>query len=549
MFIRTKKRANGNVSVQIVESYRRGNKINQQILRHVGQGIGDEEVEELKRLARAIVAKMKDERQPKLPLLSPTKIPSNVTEIPATELEVKVKDLREEQRVITGIKDVFGKLMKELSFDSLITGGRKPEQWNQVLKECVLARLANPQSKRRTASLLEEDYGIKVPLEKIYRMMDHLAEEEEQVKRHIAAETCNLFDNKVDVLFFDVTTLYFESFTADELRDFGFSKDCKFKETQIVLALVATTDGLPITYRIFPGNTYEGHTLLNMVEDLKKNYNIENIVLVADRAMFTEKNLQKLDSLNVNYIVAAKLKVLPKQLKEQITSDDGYALNVVHNELHWCREFEHKSRRLIVSYSKKRAEKDAKDRQRLVERLMKKVKNGKLRLGDLVTNRGTKKYIKILADQAVVNEAKIDDDSVWDGLHGVISNCKDKSARELLARYRDLWQIEEAFRISKHDLKMRPIYHWSEPRIKAHISICFIAYALVKHALHRLRIQQKMDISFEQLRNELLHVQSSIVMDLKSKKRFILPSHYTINQKNIYKAFGLKRREVPYLLK
>jgi transposase len=549
MFIRTKKRANGKISVQIVESYRRGNKVNQKILRHVGQAINEEEVKLLKRLASSIVNRMKNDRQPKLPLFSPTRLPVEPYEEPIPDLKVNVKDLREEQRTNTGIKDVFGKLINDLSFNSLISGGRKKEQWNRILQECVLARIANPQSKRRTASLLEEDYGIKVPLEKIYRMMDHLAEEEESIKKRIAGETCSLFDQKVDVLFFDVTTLYFESFSADELRNFGFSKDCKFKETQVVLALVATTEGLPITYRVFPGNTYEGHTLLNMVDDLKQNYDIKNIVLVADRAMFTEKNLEKLDSLKINYIVAAKLKTLPNKLKNQITAEDGYSLNVIKNEFHWCKEFEHKSRRLIVSYSKKRAQKDSADRQRLVERLMKKVKDGKLKVGDLVTNRGTKKYIKVLEDQAIVNEAKISDDAIWDGLHGVISNCQDKTPRELLSRYRDLWQIEAAFRINKHDLKMRPIYHWTEPRIKAHISICFIAYSLIKHALYRLKIQQKMDISFEQLREELLHIQSSVVMDLQSKKRFILPSKYTINQKNIYKAFGLKRREVPYLLR
>ena len=101
-----------------------------------------------------------------------------------------------------------------------------------------MARLANPVSKRRTASLLEEDYGIKIPLEKIYKMMDHVSDRESDIKQQIATTTQSLFKEEVDVLFFDVTTLYFESFEADELRNFGFSKDCKFKETQVVLALV-----------------------------------------------------------------------------------------------------------------------------------------------------------------------------------------------------------------------------------------------------------------------------------------------------------------------
>ncbi len=192
--------------------------------------------------------------------------------------------------------------------------------------------------------------------------------------------------------------------------------------------------------------------------------------------------------------------------------------------------------------------KDAADRQRLVDRIMKKLKNNKIKINDLIPNYGSKKFISVKSGEAVVNEDKISNDAKWDGLHGLISNAKDKTPAELLDRYRDLWQIEEAFRISKHDLKMRPIYHWTQPRIKAHILICFIAFAMVKQATYRITLQQK-TMSFEQIRNELLHAQSSIVVDIESKKKYVIPSHVTVNQQNIYQVFGLKRSEVPYELK
>ncbi len=121
-----------------------------------------------------------------------------------------------------------------------------------------------------------------------------------------------------------------------------------------------------------------------MVQKLKKTYNINNILLVADRAMFTEKNLFFMDKLGITYIVAAKLKTLPNKLKEEILESSGLRAAVAGNELHWLKEFEHKNRRLIVSYTKNRALKDAKDRQRLIDRLMKKVKNGKIRIKDLI---------------------------------------------------------------------------------------------------------------------------------------------------------------------
>jgi len=329
------------------------------------------------------------------------------------------------------------------------------------------------------------------------------------------------------------------------LRSSGFSKDAKFKETQVVLALVTTSKGLPITYKLFPGKTYEGGTLVEVVRELKKEYNIKNVLMVADRGMFNKKNLCAMDDEGVNYIVGAKLKTLPKTLKNEILDAD-YNIEAVKicSDAHAVNEFEHEGRRLIVGHSKKRAKKDAADRQRLIDRLLKKQKKNKIKISDLISNYGTKKYITVEKGSASVNESKIEDDARWDGIAGVITNHKDKKADEILSRYRELWQIEEAFRISKHDLRMRPIYHWTENRIKAHISICFITLALAKQAVYRVGLQQE-PMSFEQIRNELLHAQSSIVVDISTQKRFIIPSHVTVNQKKLYHVFGLKRSEIP----
>jgi transposase len=544
MFVRVKPKPNGKKSIQIVESYRRADQVSQKIVRHVGQAVTDREVEEMTRLAQSMINEMETEKQPCLPFLDPLKILKKNRQEKESIDTVKIKDLREEQRIIDGIGDVFGKLYKDLKLDKLISGTHKDEQWNDILESCVLARIANPVSKRRSASLLEEDYGIKIPLEKIYRMMDHVADREADIKQRIAQTTLSLFQEQVDVLFFDVTTLYFESIDTDELRVFGFSKDCKFKEVQVVLALVTTTKGLPITYKLFPGNTYEGGTLVEMVKDLQTQYAIKNILLVADRAMFNEENIFFMESLGIQYIVAAKLKTLSKSLQSDILHAD-YKDEVIGDELHWLKEFEHQSRRLVVGYSAKRAGKDAADRQRLVDRLMKKVKGDKIKVKDLIPNYGSKKYISVENGSASINQEKIKADAEWDGLHGVITNATDKTSSELLSRYRELWQIEEAFRISKHDLKMRPIFHWTENRIKAHIAICFLAFTLAKQAVYRIALQQE-PMSFEQIRNELLHAQSSVVIDLASQKKYMIPSHVTVNQKKLYQAFGLKRSQVPY---
>ncbi len=547
MFIRIKLKPNGKKAVQIVESVRRADKIRQKIIRHLGQAENDSELQVLKNLAGAIIEQMEQQRQPSLSLYDgSTVLTANPDKAPSDD-KVSIRGLREEQRVIEGIGDVFGKLYTDLGLGDIISGSRKDSQWNAVLKTCVLARLANPASKLRTASLLEQDYGIRLPLEKIYRMMDCLAVCESSVKSRIAETTRSLFPDKVDVLFFDVTTLYFENFTPDGLREFGFSKDRKFRETQVVLALVTTIEGLPVTYRLFPGNMYEGNTLVKMVEELRVEHQIENILLVADRAMFTRRNLDNMDAMGVKYIVAAKLKSLKKAVREEILSKSGEACEI-SGEPHYVSEYSLEGRRLVVSYNARRASKDAADRKRLVERLLKRVRDGKLKVCDLISNAGTKKYVVVSGDSvARVNEEKIAMDARWDGLHGLITNVTDRNPAEIIERYRNLWQIEEAFRVNKHDLRMRPVYHWTPERIHAHIAICFLAFTLAKQAVYRYSIQQS-SMSFEQMRNELLHAQVSVVREISSGRRFAIPSNVTLNQEKIYRAFGLKRSAVPYPL-
>ncbi|MGB9609345.1 MAG: IS1634 family transposase [Bryobacteraceae bacterium] len=544
MFVRTKQKPHGKTAVQIVESYRTADKVSQKIIRHMGQAATEKEVEELKRLAEKIIVEMKNKRQPVLPYLPPENIYGKKAPKEVVGEKVDIMGLREEQRMVQGIGEVFGRLYEDLGLRKTLGDKRKDETWNGILEACVLARIANPASKHRTASMLEEDYGIRIALHKIYRMMDRLIEREEEVKETIAGSTLGLCGGRLEVLFFDVTTLYFESVDQDELRNFGFSKDCKFKETQVVLALVTTTEGLPVTYRVFPGNIYEGHTLVSMVAEIKKVYEVANVVLVADRAMFSRENLELMDAEGITFVVASRLKQLPNELKREILESEDFRLFAVDNELHWVKEFRRGERRLVVSYNAARAKKDAADRARLIERLMKKVKDGKVKIKDVIPNYGTKKYLTLRDKEACIDESKIEQDAQWDGLHGVLTNSDTMSPSEILARYSELWQIEKSFRINKHDLKMRPIYHWTPDRIQAHILICFIAYTLVRQAMYRVA-RQYQPMSFERIRNELLHAQASILVDTATKKRYLMPSKITPIQKKLYHIFGLKRSEAP----
>jgi transposase len=198
------------------------------------------------------------------------------------EISLNLSTLKEQSRVNNGIEDVFGSLYGQLNLDTSIVATKQDKKWNESLKSCVMARIMQPCSKKKTVETLNEKMSTILNLDHVYRLMDHVAEKEEQIKQCVSSVSQTLLKEKVDILLFDVTTLYFESTKADELRGFGFSKDCKFNQTQVVLALTTTREGLPINYELFPGNTSEGSTLVNTIIALKSKYDIDQVVLVAD---------------------------------------------------------------------------------------------------------------------------------------------------------------------------------------------------------------------------------------------------------------------------
>ena len=323
------------------------------------------------------------------------------------------------------------------------------------------------------------------------------------------------------------------------------AKTVNFKETQVVLALVTNSEGHPLSYELFPGNTSECKTLVSVVKKLKNNFSVKKAILVADRAMFSKANLELMEEEEIDYVVAAKLKSLPKKSKDEILETKKQwmekASKAKESPSKKTKEYEYIGRKLVVSYCPKRAAKDSSDRQRLIDRLMKKVKNGQVPIKDLIPNYGTKKYISVENKQkAKVNEEKIREDSLWDGLHGVITNTQGPSAEELLNRYRGLWRIEEAFRVNKNTLKMRPIYHWKKTRIEAHIAICFLAYSLSYTMKYQLE-QEGVKFSIQKMREILKRDQYSIIEDQKSKKLYRFPSKATEPIQAIYQVFGLKR--------
>lgn len=550
MFIRIKPTAKPNKKkVQICESIRQGASVKQMIVRHVGIAHDEKELEELKRLGKVLISQILEERKgPYLFQLDdletketdkPLPISSREDESKAKQesLVVDLDDLSEQKRIVEGFHDIFGNLFNSLGFNKVLS-----KKKSDVLREVVLARIAKPSSKRASQEVLTADFGIDIHLDRIYRMMDSLIENQEEFQTKIFQATQSMCFEKINMTFFDVTTLYFESTEEDELKRFGYSKDQKFHTVQVVMALATTQNGLPIGYKTFPGNTAEVSTLLNCLTEWKESLPIGEVTIIADRAMMSEKNLQELEKKKIKYVIAAKLKKLPKEIREEILKQEGDEVSFSKDCYTLQQHTLPNNRRLVVTYSDKRARKDKKDRERVLEKVQKKIGSGK-NMKKLVSNRGYQKYLKTEGSgKIVLDKEKLAEEERWDGLHGLITNDHNAQSLELLQCYRRLWVIEESFRIQKTDLSIRPIYHFKPERVEGHLLLCYLAFALIRYAEHRIELQKE-KISIQEIRRCLWRTQVSILKDHKTGKFYRVPSKPDQTVRKIYQTFGLVRNE------
>jgi len=313
-----------------------------------------------------------------------------------------------------------------------------------------------------------------------------------ELAQQISVEhTRKIFGGKIGLMFYDVTTLYFETSQTDVLREPGFSKDGKTAESQVVLGLLVSEGGYPLSYSLFNGSQYEGFTMIPMIDDFKQRFTLgDDFVVVADSGLMNKNNVRLLQQVGYKYILGARIKNENSTVKQWILSLD--------KEDNVCNELKRPNgERLIVCYSDKRAKKDAYNRTRGIARLRKAYKNGHI-TKQQVNRRGYNKFLEISKDIDVsISEEKIAEDCKWDGLKGYITNT-DINAECVIDQYHGLWVVERAFRISKGTLEMRPMFHFTERRIEAHICICFIAYKVYKE-LERLISINKIDMSVDQV--------------------------------------------------
>lgn len=461
MFVRRLRNRSGSVSIQVIQ------KVNgrYKVYKTIGCATEQQDIEKLEFLGKQEIERLAAQR----------KLFGSESDLAVEQVlsAISNADIR-----TVGPEMVFGKIYDSIGFSQIK---------EELFRHLVIARLAFPLSKLKTCQYLYRFQGIRVNVDSIYRFLDKLNNKlKPQVEQIAYAHTLKILNGNISVVFYDMTTLYFEASDEDDLRKTGFSKDGKHENPQIFIGLLVGLGGYAIGYDIFEGNIYEGHTLIPFIEKISAKFNLDMPIIIADAGLLSNDNIKALDSMGYEYIIGGRIKNESASIKSQILANE-YTDGVV-------KSYPKKEKtRLIVSYSKSRASKDAYNRKRGLNRLEKQVKAGKLTKSS-INNRGYNKYLRLTGEVLIeIDYEKYSSDNKWDGLKGYVTNTV-LTDQQVLDNYKNLWHIEKAFRMSKTDLRIRPIYHRLRKRIEAHICISFTAYCIYKE-LERVLYENQSSLS------------------------------------------------------
>lgn len=517
-FLRAEKKASGTY-LRIIQSYKSEGKSKHKTLYSLGK-LEDYDVDQLERIAKKLL------------------------ELAGKDIDaLDSGHLQELGRYNYGYVFVVNKLWDLFNLDYLgrvITNRHRIRfDWQRIFRFMIAERINDPCSKLQSSLNQSEYLGFgdtKIPLHQFYRTLDLLSEEEDFIKKHLFSQQRNLFSTVLDVVFYDVTTLYFDSQVEQEgaLRQKGYSKDGKAHKTQVVLGLLVDKNRNPISYQIYQGNTYEGRTMIDALKAMKQQFTIDRVVVVADTAMIDKENRNFMVDNQIDYIIGDSIKTLPKAIKTVlIDSENHKTIQGISKENFSYSETTYKGRRIICSYSAKRARKDAHAREKLIAKAQQWLEEpSKYKQ---VKKRGAGRFIESNenGEPIELNLQMIENDARYDGFKA-LSTTTDLPVQTILSKYSDLFEVEHTFRALKSQLEIRPMFHWTDKRIRGHIVMCFTAFTFINY------LKTTTNLQYRAIVKAIDRMQVSEIKDNKGKTNIYLRSKIDDNQKIIIDKLKLK---------
>lgn len=459
MFVRRKQNKSGSTSIQVVSKadgrYR--------VVRSFGCGHDEKTISELELKAR----EWAEEQEYGENLFTPDG---------AAEYDAIFSGIGQDQLRLVGPDLIYGRLFDKIGFGTVNTSD------NSLFKSLVVTRLYHPGSKLKTLKYMAYFMNKYYAEDKVYRFLDDLCWRSEDTKRRAShdikhevekvtyEQTKKVLGGQVTVVFYDTTTMYFES-REDDVRVPGWSKDGKSANPQVVLGLLVGPGGNPIGYEMHPGNTYEGRTMIPIIEKLRKRFGFDRPIVIADAGLLSKENISELEKNGYEYILGSRIRSQSEDFKSKIAS-----LGLTNGQLVAIHLTD--DRRMVVTMSDARARKNAADREKGLKRLEKRFRTDKL-TKDKLNNRGYNRFLTMSGEASIkIDYEKVSLDASLDGYKGYTTNSK-LPDDQIVEQYGYLFMIERAFRFCKTDLDIRPMYHRLYNRIEAHVCICFVAYTIM----------------------------------------------------------------------
>jgi len=441
-------------------------------------------------------------------------------------------------------------LWQQLQLEKILTKDLQHSKFQAPVSNAIFAMVANrclaPSSKLAVTDWVARDVHIpgleEVDVQVLYRAMDYLLEHQEKLEKEIFWSVSTLLNLEVDLLFFDTTSTYFETEELSDLKKRGYSKDKRADLPQVVIGLAVNRDGIPVKHWVFPGNTADMNTIERVKNDLV-GWQLGRCIFVHDAGMTSEDNLQYLQRAGGHYIVGRKLKSSEPAAEAALSHKGPYTEikeNLSAREVTLGGNGE-KRKRLVLVRNSEEEKKQLLVRQQIVAAIEKKLEEINSRKGQAHTKATCAlkshavygKYVKELHDGRLkLDKGKVAEESRYDGKFLIETSDDTLSLSDIVMGYKQLNDVELAFRTLKTTLELRPNYHSKDERIRCHIFLCFLALVLARIA------EYKTGSTWPSIRQEMSRLQlGQFLIDHKTVSQL---TELTLQQKNILKQLGIK---------
>lgn len=431
---------------------------------------------------------------------------------------LKLTNVEEKLRAISDLKygdvlvieHLWNDLRLDTKFKKYLSARKIAFEVALAIKLMVINRLIAPKSKlsivewQKTIYLKDLD-GREIQYHQFLRALDYFYKIKEPLEQEIFYDLRDLFNLKLNLVFYDLTSTYFEGQKCS-LAEFGYSRDHRSDAKQIILGLLVTDEGLPIAHEVFKGNRADKTTLKEAIDIVKRRFQIKRCIFVCDRGVVSEPNIELLEKEQYEYIFALR----KRQLQESEILFNSKEPFVTIEENLKAKEIVYNNRRYVLCHNLEKEQDDRNFRNKLIERTsarLERLKKSKVKKPEIFIRKATKILTKLKASKFFtfkvsndgnfeydISESVLNKEESYDGKYILMTNIKDIPVKELIKTYKNLSQVESAFRTIKDFLHLRPIYHYSPERVCAHVFVCVLAYLLEKIFAIKLK-QAKLQMS------------------------------------------------------